>query len=338
MSGLKAVLALAAGVTASITSVAVAATDLPAAQQCAPSVYTEIIAPAGKKAPPFPLKCSLSLKPGDVVNRRLLLEGASSSGATIDCNGAQIGGEDTQVPMIGIWSRQGGTESEPVWSRPTDITIRNCKIIGSFRTWGIGAGGVVPIQVEQSHYADAIERYQRAAPTRVQIIDSEIHTTGVIPIYVGPGTTAFTVTGTTFTGKAAIAIYLDHESADNRIEGNKFPISVSRELISVDGSARNVIADNEFGELGKRGGITLYRNCGERGVIRHQTPSDNRIYNNKFAKGAVIEKLIVENSRSGGRKRASFCDMDAGYPFGSSVNDDDLGKNNYIQSNEVIRE
>lgn len=342
MSGLKTVLALATGMAASMMSVAVAATDLPAAQQCAPAVYTEITAPAAEAAPPYPLKCSLSLKPGDVVRRRLLLEGESASGVTIDCNGAQIGDEDTKVtaktPTIAIWSKQGGTESDPVWSRPTDVVIRDCKIVGAVRTWGIGAGGIVPIQVEESRHADFTTRAQLAAPTRVQIMDSEFQAIGAIPIYVGPGTTDVTVTGSTFSGRAAIAIYLDHESAENRIEGNKFPISVKREMLSVDGSARNVITGNEFGELGERGGIMLYRNCGERGVIRHQTPSDNRIYDNKFATGSMATKLVVENSRSGKRRKASFCELDAGYPFGSSINNDDLGQNNYIQSNQTISE
>lgn len=275
----------------------------------------------------------------DIVQRHLLLQGEQASNVTIDCNGAQIGQPESngknESPTIGIWSRQQGPANNPVWSRPTDVTIRGCKIHGNIVLWGIGSGNDIPIQISESRNSDFTMRAQRAAPTRIQIVDSQIHSSGRIPVYVGPGTSAVTLRGSTITGKTAIAIYLDAESANNIIEYNHLPITVDREIISIDGSAGNVIRNNEFGILGRRGGVLLYRNCGERGVIRHQSPSNNKIYGNRFAPGADATRLVIENARSGKQNKPSFCSLDEGYPFGSSINDDDLGQNNLIYSNII---
>lgn len=317
------------------------ATEATAAESCAPSVYAAITSPAPKNAPPFPLTCSLSLAPGDVVRRKLLLQGAAASGVTIDCNGAQIGDEAMKItklaPTIAIMAQREGTASEPAWSRPTDVTIRGCQIYGAMLLWGIGPVADFAFRAQESRNPDFTARAQSAAPTRVQIVDSEFHATPkVIPIYLGPGTTAFSLTGSTLSGSAHIAIYMDAETADNRIENNKFPLRVEREIISVDGSAGNVIRNNDFSTLGERGGITLYRNCGEKGIIRHQTPSNNQITDNRFDMGQDETKLVIENSRSGGRKKPGYCVLDAGYPFGSSVNDDDLGHDNQIKDNKAV--
>ncbi|KAK0341488.1 hypothetical protein LTR94_026157, partial [Friedmanniomyces endolithicus] len=104
--------------------------------------------------------------------------------------------------------------------------------------------------------------------------------------------------------------------------------------IAVDGSGANVIRANRFA-LGGRGGVFLYRNCGEDGVIRHQTPSYNQITDNVFSGASWLRpRTVVVGSRDGGR---SYCADDAGYPFGSSRDDGDNAVGNRVQGNQIRR-
>jgi hypothetical protein len=73
--------------------------------------------------------------------------------------------------------------------------------------------------------------------------------------------------------------------------------------------ARNRIEANRFA-LGGRGGVFLYRNCGEDGVIRHQTPSDNVITGNTFTGARWLwPNAVVVGSREGRRR---YCAADTG--------------------------
>src|SRR5690606_13104846 len=118
-------------------------------------------------------------------------------------------------------------------------------------------------------------REQKAAPTRILISNVEFEANGGIPLYLGPGTTHVTIENSKFTGICgSVAIYLDAESAHNIIRNNTFNIQTMREIIAVDGSANNRIEGNRF-NLVSHGGIYLYRNCGEGGTVRHQTPHGN---------------------------------------------------------------
>jgi hypothetical protein len=92
-----------------------------------------------------------------------------------------------------------------------------------------------------------------------------------------------TLRNSTISGRSdVVPIYLDAESAENVIKDNNIGVQTSRrEQIAIDGSARNLIVGNRLSGL-NRGGIFLYRNCGERGVIRHQGPEDNVIIGNVF--------------------------------------------------------
>lgn len=169
-------------------------------------------------------------------------------------------------------------------------------------------------------------------PRNVELERVAIVGTGSIPLYVGPGVTRLSLTNSTLTGSSvATAVYLDAESADNRIENNTIAVTTRREAIAVDGSARNRIVDNRF-LLGGRGGVFLYRNCGERGVIRHQTPSDNAITDNVFSGAARLRpQLVVVGSREG---RRAYCGADRGYPWGSSADDGDHATGNVVARNQ----
>jgi hypothetical protein len=99
----------------------------------------------------------------------------------------------------------------------------------------------------------------------------------------------------------------------------------------MDGSAHNLIEKNEFKKVSK-GGIYLYRNCGEGGTARHQTPSDNKIIDNQFNLSNLQSEsyAIWLSSRNGNR---NYCGMDSRIKYGSGTNDLDFASHNLIQGN-----
>lgn len=314
--------------SAAVAAAALSAT-LPAAKPCSASEMAELTA---QSAIPYRLRCQARLEPGQTIVRPLVLEGPEASGAALDCQGQAVGRRGQSVttsqPTIAIWSRR---DSDGRWSRPTDIAIRNCTIHGAIRIWGMGADGRYEDLRASSRTANHTQATQAAAPTRITLDDLAFVAKGTIPLYVGPGVTNVELTGSRFSGQTvATAIYLDAESAGNRIENNRFAVRTGREIIAVDGSARNQISRNQI-ELFGKGGIFLYRNCGERGVIRHQTPSNNIITDNVFTGASWLRsRLIVLGSREG---RRSYCADDAGYPFGSSADDADHATDNQLARN-----
>ena len=306
-----------------------AAWSLPAARPCTTVELDELTAEAST---PYRLICRAVLTPGQTITRPLLIEGAEASGAGLDCNGGAVGrpgvAVTTRQPTIAIWSRRITARH---WSRPTDIRIENCTINGAVRVWGMGADGGYDDLRASSRTADHIATTQGAAPSHIAMDRVTIAGTGSIPLYVGPGVTRLSLTGSTLSGRSdATALYLDAESADNRIENNTIAVATGREMIAVDGSARNRITGNRF-TLGGRPGVFLYRNCGERGVVRHQTPSDNQITDNLFSRASWLRpRLVVVGAREG---RRAYCSADRGYPFGSSADDGDRATGNVVARN-----
>jgi parallel beta-helix repeat protein len=102
-------------------------------------------------------------------------------------------------------------------------------------------------------------------------------------------------------------------------------------VVAVDGSATNTIVGNRFLQAGY-GGIYLYRNCGEGGTVRHQAPQSNLIENNFFNMKDLRSGSygIWLGSRQG---RRSYCEDDAGYPFGSSIDNRDFADHNTVRGN-----
>lgn len=312
-----------------LSAAAPEAWSLPAARPCSAEEVRDLTADA---TTPFRLRCRAVLTSGQSVSRPILIEGAEASGAGLDCGGGRLGrpgaSTTTRTPTVAVWSRRIAADA---WSRPTDIRIANCHIHGAVRVWGMGADGSYDDLRASSRTARHVQTAQDAAPRQVELDQVTIEGTGSIPLYVGPGVTRLSLTRSTLTGySASTAVYLDAESADNRIENNRIAVRTAREAVAVDGSARNLITGNRI-ELGGRGGVFLYRNCGERGVIRHQTPSDNRITDNLFTGAARLRpRLVVVSAREG---RRSYCNADRGYPFGSSLDDGDGATGNVVARN-----
>lgn len=300
--------------------------EAPAARACTAAEIRELTTPSDQA---YRLTCRAELSGGE-VRRRVLIEGAEASGAGIDCGGGVIrtSGEATsQAPTVAIWSKRDGEN----WSRPVGAWLRNCTVIGNVRIWGMGAGGSMRDLLASSRTADHTTAAQSAAPIGTVLERVRFDATGTIPLYVGPGVTKTTVVRSRFSGRSvSTAVYLDAESAGALIQDNDFTLRTGREQIAVDGSGANRIVGNRFA-LGGRGGIFLYRNCGEDGVIRHQTPSYNQITDNVFSGVSWLKpRTVVVGAREGNR---NYCGDDAGYPFGSSLDDGDGATGNLVARN-----
>lgn len=316
------------GISALIT---IALQTQPVIRPCGPEVIAALT--STRDNTPFPLTCHARLPPGAAIQRPVVIEGAEGSGAGLDCGGGAIGRQGvpstTRTPTVSIRARH----DEAGWSRPVAIRLSRCVIHGNVRVWGLGAQGRIEELRASSRAPGHTQRAQAAAPTDVRIEDSTFVATGSIPLYVGPGVTGLSVIGGRFLGHSvSTAVYLDAESARSVVEGVVFDIRTGREQIAVDGSAENRIRRNRFLRAG-RGGVFLYRNCGEDGVVRHQAPTDNRIEDNMFEGAAwILPRAVVVGAREGRRR---YCEDDAGWPFGSSLDDGDRAERNVVAGNRV---
>jgi parallel beta-helix repeat protein len=254
------------------------------------------------------------------------LAGSGENGRVIDLQGGWLN-EGKLTEML-ISSK----EAEKGWDVPERITIRNGRIRGSIRIYGLGINGEAVKVRESSHHEGHTSRAQAAAPRAILLENLQIEADHRIPLYLGPGVTGVMVRNCTFTGwSTSTTVYLDAESGGNRIEGCTFNVRSGREVIAVDGSATNTIIGNRFLQTGY-GGIYLYRNCGEGGTVRHQTPQGNVIENNFFNMKDLRQGSygVWLGSRQG---RRSFCEDDAGYPFGSSIDNRDFADHNTVRRN-----
>jgi parallel beta-helix repeat protein len=253
-------------------------------------------------------------------------EGIGDNGRVIDLQGGWM--NEGKLSELVICSK----ESEKGWDVPEKITIRNGRIRGSIRIYGLGVNGEAAKVRESSHHEGHTARAQAAAPRAILLEDLKIEADHRIPLYLGPGVTGVTVRNCTFTGwSASTTVYLDAESGGNRIEGCTFDVRSGREVMAVDGSATNTIIGNRFFQA-RDGGIYLYRNCGEGGTVRHQTPQGNVIENNFFSMKDLRSGSygVWLGSRQG---RRSYCEDDAGYPFGSSIDNHDFADHNTVRGN-----
>jgi hypothetical protein len=276
--------------------------------------------------PAVSLTCSALLKPTDVIQKRVVIRGSAASGLVLDCRGA------TLRNGLLILSRQTGESGAGAWDRPERITVRNCVIEGHLRVSGMAINGeALPLR-DSSRAPGHTERAQNAAPRNILLENLSIRARGNIALYVSPGVTRLTLGNSTITGRTrSVAIYLDTESAGNTISGNTIEAELGREAIAVDGSAYNLISDNIIRTSSTRqpGGIFLYRNCGQGGTIRHQTPHSNAIVGNDF----FVAPAIWVASRNGNRR---YCGADDGYPFGSSASNLDHAQNTVILGNHFL--
>lgn len=267
---------------------------------------------------------------------------------TIDASNTVIDGQghffnDGKITELLIQSKKIGTTS---WAQTQNVTIKNCIIRGGIRIIGMGRNGEAADVKASSISLGHTERAQAAAPTKITLSNVIIEThQGMTLLYAAPGTTYLTVENSVFQGEntgSGPIVYLDAESGYNVFRNNTFNAKSTREVVACDGSAYNLFEGNAFNII-TQGGIYLYRNCGEKGTVRHQTPHHNTIRNNTFnLQNLVLEQfwgyLIIPKknygvwlgSRNGGK---NYCGADAGYNFGSSIDDRDFADNNVVTNN-----
>lgn len=203
----------------------------------------------------------------------------TESNTELDCNHATIDGRgilSNGIMVIG--------KGRPV----RNIIIKNCHVIG-FKHSGIGVtSGVSPEKLSVVHDINF-----NNSPSNIKIIGSHVEYNGGVGIYIDDYVTNATIEQTKINNNGGVGIYLDQSSQknkiiNNRIEKNGFlpdgePV---REGLAIDSSAHNLIIGNVFSG-NSRGGIYLYKNCGEqyskgRSVIRWQHSDYNIIENNEF--------------------------------------------------------
>jgi parallel beta-helix repeat protein len=303
-------------------------------QACSEARLSEIRAPAGPGSGAVLIDCNLDLGPEELITKSLYFNhGELSNDVVVDCHGATLGSNDYSagLPRLNVQSYFDGATGR--WARPSNILVRNCRLLGNLNVNGIG-GAATPEVRDSSHLdADHSTRMRDAAPTGITFDNLVVETQDRIAAYINVGATAVAIRNSEFRGRSpSTVIYLEAESGWHRIVDNRFYTSASREVIAVDGSTENVIQGNTFHDT-HLGGIFLYRNCGEGATVRHATPQKNNIEANTFLDGSGPRNgypHIVVASRNGNRK---YCEDDAGYPYGSSVSNLDWARFTEIKGN-----
>lgn len=304
------------------------------ADACPANVMDALRAPAGKDAKPVNIRCDVSLNKGDRITQRIVFSGSRSSGVVFDCNGAMIDGSGTKARTVLIQSRK---TDDGKWDVPTDITIRNCRIKGDLRIQGLGNNGQAKEVKASSNRDGHTQRAQAAAPTGILLDNLTFSGSVGVPLYLAPGVTNVTLQNSRFTGKASsTVVYLDAESAGNVIVGNTFSARPEwREIIAVDGSANNRIENNTFVNP-LSGGVYLYRNCGEGGTFRHQSPQGNLVRGNTFQYQVPVARPAVWiGSRQGLSMFNSYCLVQPKMLLGG-LDHNDGANNNTVMDNRLI--
>lgn len=310
----------------------------PGAVPCSASLYETLRAVPDDVSLVQPVACKIELTRDDLVMTDLAFLGEEASGASLDCHGGIIGisGRPPKgaPPTIQISSVRG---EDGKWSVPHDITIRNCKIYGSIRIMGLGPNGEAENVRQSSLNRNHTEFAQASAPSGIVLDNLTVVADGPAPIYLAPGVTKVTLSHSVINGNTrGSGLYLDAETGYNVISGNRFDVQTrNREVLAVDGSAHNVIENNIFTNA-ENGGIYLYRNCGEGGTIRHQTPQHNRIADNKFTYQDFAHPKPAIWTNASQPWQSFYCDEDPPAPFGSGADNHSFADNNTIINNVIV--
>ena len=345
------------------------------------------------------IQCNLVLQPDDLIYMRLRFFGSPSSKVTVDCLGdgdarAQIRNpasvsmlkdKDEDPAMLEFRAHNCGIEPlteggdiyvdelgavksrcDPV----TDVRINNCRIRG--RTEAASFGG--DLATLSMIRADHVQRLQESAPQHVVFSGVRMDGRYRGVLHLQPGVHHFTVQNSELFGAfVGITIHLPADGGWNNIRSNTITgqrkkgrfvwslIGKKREVISIDSSEHNRIVNNHISNM-KYGGIEFYRNCGEKGGIRHRVPQYNQIINNIFdySDGGNLETIVLGSRDdrsirlSFGRGVKGYCHKDEGddgsrfagndvpMPWdtqvvqNSSESNDDWAQLNVIADNQAI--
>lgn len=293
---------------------------------CSEAVRQSILYANGKNVN---LSCSLYLKAGEVLNKNITIKGRENSNIFVRCEkGAKINGmvRILSAKVDKITGKPLPAEADPAlaaWSAPHNIEVRGCETAG-FRVSGIKTVG--ESHSDDMRYSSYFENHtqnsQDSAPKYINFVGNTINVSGPTAVYFDMGVTQVNFKNNILNGVTEnVVMYLDAESAFITVENNIFNInsilpskgdtsSRMRETIAIDGSANNKILNNKF--IGRNlGSIHIYRNCGEKGLVRHQLPQGNLIKGNEFKGSVANDNDIVVDPRSNKVKDSdSFCWQD----------------------------
>lgn len=318
----------------------------PPAAECSDATVNEVMELATASDPDVVVNCNLTLSSVFVITKRLIVQGEHGSGVTIDCGGAMINGQGIDEvawdnahkrDMITVKSLGSGDPRDPSWNRPTDVVVKDCIVIGSVRILGMQNQD----EIKKSSYTTGhATRVRHVAPTRVTLQNLTITGLARNPVYFGLGVTESSLVDSEVKGRSdAVNLYLDAESSDNLVKGNDFHAWTPREVLAIDSSEQNTIIDNHFSAL-SNGGIYLYRNCGQDGIVRHTTPSYNTIVNNVFyydnyrPNPYSVNPSVFLGSRNGSR---DYCDDDDAQTIGSGESNLDYAQHNVVAQNQIYK-
>lgn len=326
---------LATALLAVLSGFSIPASPAEAQSRACPAEMVDALrSPLAAEEKPVEINCDLSLSEKDRVVAPLAFSGGAASNLTLDCHGATLAGMRPGARSVVIRSihRKDGS-----WDVPHGIVIRNCTIAGDMRIQGFGANGQSAQVRLSSAKPGHTQRAQESAPSDILIDHVRFDAETGIPLYLSPGVTKVTVQNSHFVGKtSSTAIYLDAESADNRISGSTFDIRTRRrEVIAIDSSAGNRIENNRFVDP-VRGGIFVYRNCGEGGTVRQQSPEHNTISGNTFDyKRAPSKPAVWLGSRQGFSTYNSYCLTQPGMMLGG-IDHNDGANHNSVTDNRIV--
>ena len=321
------------------------------AGNCDDTKIAEVLQPASEDHPDVVVNCSLTLPSNRVVTKRLIVRGREGSGATIDCAGATIDGSAIPIPklakenaekrsMILIKSTGSGDLSSATWGRPTDVTVKNCKVIGAVRVRAVEYGKTATDVRVSSYRPGHVGRLRAIAPTRITFDHLTVTAVARTPVFFGAGVTDSMLINSELKGRAdGVAIYLEAESSRNLIKSNYIHTVSPREVLAIDASNHNRIIDNRLSAL-NHGGIYLYRNCGEVGIVRHTTPSYNVIVNNVFYYKKYnptvysVRPSVYMGSRNGNK---NYCGQEDDQTLGSGASNLDYAGHNVVMQNQLYK-
>lgn len=278
---------------------------------CSAALKASLLATApGDVAPVRAGHCQLDFARSDVL-RPLRIMGAGASGLRINCNGARIerkaGSTVTamvvvqstydlptvEAEMLKAYDNSRGIPVAPYGvSRPEDVEINGCRISGTVQISGLGG---TPAVISARSQSDTLNnqhslRMRAMAPRRIHLNQLEIYADPSLGlsdlVYFHDGVSDSSLVSSTLSGEVrAVTLYLSPDGVNNTIQNNTFNVAHTadgnREIIAIDGASNNIISGNAFLHV-EDGGIYLYRNCGESGSTRHQSPTGNQIFENDF--------------------------------------------------------
>jgi len=291
----------------------------------------------------------------NAITKKLVFRGTSASNISADFNGALIQSNPNTSSTSDLIEIRSERSSSGKWLVPKNIMIRHVTVYGSIRIYGMGRNSENAEIQQSSAEPDHVHRLRTAAPSSIKLDNIDVVGQGRNLVYFGPGVRQSSLSHSRLSGYSRrVGVYLDAESSGITIDHNQFDVETADgswwgfydrgwPQIAIDGSSHNRISHNTFKSL-RNGGVYLYRNCGEGGTIRYNTPSSNSIVNNifEYTNDINYQRLspaVYLGSRNYGTLEnilpGSHCNDDEihGVEAGSAQSNGDFAQNNQVISN-----